>query len=110
VKSHRVDREKWAALTIFEQLGNIYSEVGRSLKAKQAGDQERAEQAMFRAIDLFDATVEALLASGSPRVKEVLRAKEQYLDAMTDREPAALDLEGLDRYFMQFAIAARLRR
>lgn len=71
---HEVDRGRWARMTILEQTGNISSEVGRSLNAHRSGDVERFDQALSRALDLFDATVES------------------------------------ERYFHDFAVAARANR
>ena len=105
-QTYAVDQEKWARLSIFEQMGNIYSEVGRSLAANRSHDQERTEAAKLRAIDLFDATAQALANQSSPKLKEVLRAKEQYLEVLDTNSSSA----GIDRYFMQFALAARLNR
>jgi len=33
--NYQIDRARWAGMTIFEQMGNIGSEVGRTLKAKK---------------------------------------------------------------------------
>jgi hypothetical protein len=49
-----------------------------------------------------------LVEQRSPKLKEVLRAKEEFLKACVAKNP--MDQQGLDRYFMQFAIAARLNR
>lgn len=103
---YTVDQQKWSYLSIFEQMGNIYSEVGRSFAAKKNHHQDRVEAAKLRAIDLFDATAQTLAKQSSPRLKEVLRAKEQYLEAL-DGDGSG---EDIDRYFMQFALAARLHR
>ena len=100
---YTVDRDRWQQLSIFEQMGNIGSEVGRSLKMKRQG--RDFEPAMIRALDLFDATVEHLVAMRSPRTKEVLRAKEQYLEALLRTEDP-----GIEAYFNHFAIAARKDR
>lgn len=108
ITDYAVDRDRWAGMSIFDQMGNIYSEVGRTFKAKKNHDQERYDQALMRALDLFDATTLVLVEQRSPKTKEVLRAKEEFLHACeakdSDRE------QEIDRYFMQFAIAARLRR
>lgn len=101
--SYQVDRQKWAAMTIFEQMGNIGSEVGRSFKAQRTGAD--FEPALVRALDLFDATTEGLIAKRSPRAKEVLRARDQFLSALYDQPDPKLE-----QYFMDFAIAARLHR
>jgi len=98
-----MNRERWNQMPIFEQLGNIGSEVGRTLKLKSQGAD--FEPALIRALDLFDATVEGLVATKSHRAKEILRAKEQFLMAIYDREDPSIE-----DYFMQFAIAARNRR
>lgn len=107
---YTVDRDKWASMTIFDQMGNIGSEVGRSIKAQKSDDQQAFEAAVTRAIDLFDATIEDLLVKKSQRIREVLRAKDQYLTSIygTNRPLDATD--SIERYFTQYAIAARLTR
>jgi hypothetical protein len=96
-------------MTIFDQMGNIYSEVGRSFNAKRRQDNANYVQAVTRAIDLFDATIDVLIARHSPQSKEVLRAKEEFLNACAGNAKPE-EIQSLDRYFMQFAIAARLNR
>ncbi len=110
MSAYRVDRVRWPKMGIFDQMGNLYSEVGRSIKAKQAGDEAGFEAALARALDLFDATTEALVAEKSVRVREVLRAKDQYLQLFYGGEESFSDAPKLENYFMQFAVAARLSR
>jgi hypothetical protein len=107
---YTIDEVKWAKLDIFNQMGNIYSEVGRSFKTKGQQNSEDHQQAVSRAIDLFDASIRVLIAQKSPKSKEVLRAKEQFLDIVLNDKATAEATQSLDRYFMQFAIAARLNR
>ena len=102
-KSYNVDRDRWRRLSLLEQMGNIGSEVGRTIKAKKRGDD--FEPALIRALDLFDATVEPLIADKSHRAKEVLRARDQFLHALYTRED-----DKIEEYFMQFALAARRGR
>ncbi|HUC95700.1 MAG TPA: hypothetical protein VMR76_01945 [Candidatus Saccharimonadia bacterium] len=104
---YAVNQNRWAKLGILDQMGNIYSEVGRSFKSK---DQKDHDAAVTRAIDLFDSTVKGLVKQRSPRAKEVLRAKEQFLAIVSDSNSTKESIESLDRYFMQFAIAARINR
>jgi hypothetical protein len=106
-KQYVVDRTRWAKLGIFDQMGNIYSEVGRSFKAD---DEKTQKQSIARAIDLFNATIYVLRESQSPRAKEVRRAKQQFLEMVTDKNASQKSIQSLDRYFLQFAIAARLNR
>ncbi|MCL2680720.1 MAG: hypothetical protein FWF11_04515 [Coriobacteriia bacterium] len=104
--SRGIDRQRWAELTIFEQMGNTGSEVGRAIKAQRSGKIARRDSAIERAIDLFDATAAVWAAQKSPRTKEVLRAKEQFLNLFYGEANDA-DAESLERYFTQFALAAR---
>lgn len=108
--SYVVDQAKWAQLTIFNQMGNIYSEVGRSFKTRNQKNTVDHDAAVMRAIDLFDATVQSLIDIKSPKAKEVLRAKEQFLEVAMDSTSTLDSVQSLERYFMQFAIAARLNR
>jgi hypothetical protein len=101
---HVFDIEKWAALSMFEQMGNIGSEIGRSMNALQRGDEESLDGAYRRGLDLIDATINAW--DSEPRKRELLRAREVFTDAI---ESKTIDRQ-LDNYFMQYAIAARALR
>lgn len=105
---YAVDRKRWSEMNILDQMGNIYSEIGRTFKALHGDDQERYDQALARAIDLFDATAMALVKQQSPKLKEVLRAKEEFLRVCESKN--SISERSLDNYFMQFAVAARLSR
>ncbi len=106
MSSHVFDKKRWQAQSIFWQMGNIGSEVGRALNAKRAGKEADMTTAFYRGLDLIDATAEELLAQKSPRLKEVLRAREEFSAAiLTDKN----DIK-LEEYFMNFAIAQRLRQ
>ena len=104
--NYEIDRERWAQLSIFEQMGNIGAEVGRAVNATRAGKDKRAQGAIDRAVDLLDATVEVLVAQKSPRVKEVLRAREEFLRLFFDGTFEE-DADNIVRYFNLFAIVAR---
>lgn len=97
MSNHVFDKTRWQSQTIFYQMGNISSEVGRALTAKRRGDVVSMNGALYRGLDLIDATAEQLAREKSPRLREVLRAREQF---------ATLD-DTLESYFMNFALAAR---
>ncbi len=109
MSNYQIDRERWAAMTIQEQMGNIGSEVGRSINAWRVHDINRFEGALNRALDLFDATTEQLVRKRSPRSKEVLRSKDQFLALFFD-DKFDSDAEAIENYFMQYALAARSDR
>lgn len=109
MNSYQIDRADWAELSIFEQMGNIGSEVGRAINAQRNGKTKRVDGAIDRALDLFDATIECLIEQKSPRVREVLRSREEFLRLFFDNAFDA-DADNIERYFMQFATAARNQR
>ena len=45
---------RWFELTLVEQMGNIGSEVGRSMNWREKGNEDYAMQAFWRAMELFD--------------------------------------------------------
>ena len=100
---YKTDRDRWKQLDFMNQMGNIGSEVGRTLSAKRRGAD--FWPALTRALDLFDATLMSLVRTHPHRAKEVNRAKEQFLQAVF-----IADDPGIETYFMRFATAARLRR
>jgi hypothetical protein len=106
---YSIDIERWNKLTIFEQMGNIYSEFGRSFSAKSRGDELSAHRAMTRCLELFDATINQLTAKQSVQAKEVSGARDQYLKLFNQANPDQKELQSLDKYFKAFAIVARLR-
>ncbi|MCL2057799.1 MAG: hypothetical protein FWH01_01905 [Oscillospiraceae bacterium] len=63
-----VNLDKWASLSLVEQMANIGSEVGRAIKSRDG--------AIERALDLFSAT--AVCHSGL-RLREILRARDEFL-------------------------------
>jgi len=97
-----IDRERWACLSLIEQMGNISSEVGRAINAR--GDSKRLDGAIERALDLFSAT--ASCYSGL-RLREILRARDEFLRLFYGDSD---DSEGVAKYFHQFALAARRGR
>jgi len=109
MSEYRFDRERWAALSFNEQMGNIGSEVGRAIIARRNGNLQRETRAIDRAIDLFSATVEVLIHTEyAYRLKEVLRARDEFLrlffDGTFDNEA-----DNIERYFMWFAHLARTK-
>ncbi|PIZ00647.1 hypothetical protein COY62_01770 [bacterium (Candidatus Howlettbacteria) CG_4_10_14_0_8_um_filter_40_9] len=90
--------DKWRKLTLNEQLGNIGSEVGRSISGRSK------ESAKERALELLDLTISDDRWAG-PKRKEIARARESYLEAIDSND--AEDLNALNKYFYHFAVSAR---
>jgi hypothetical protein len=97
---------RWQTFTLAEQLGNIGSEVSRARHARE--DNPRFENAVRRALELFDLTL--CDPRWKKRLKEIARARELFCDAVYGGLKYGTSFEDLDRYFTYFALSARLHR
>ncbi|MBI5254670.1 hypothetical protein HY932_02730 [Candidatus Falkowbacteria bacterium] len=101
---------KWFTLSVSEQMGNIGSEVGRAIKRKQAGDVDRLKSALDRALELFDLTMSDPRWLKTRRLREVARAREVVCDLFFGDNIYGSTFESLEKYFFQFAVAARINK
>lgn len=104
IQFHKEAAGSWFQMSLMEQMGNIGSEVYRAARS-QGKDEKRFWEAVERALELFDLT----LADGRwrGRRREIARAREVFCDALYGGKEYGSSLEDLDKYFLQFAIAAR---
>ena len=100
-------QERWRQFNLFEQLGNVGSEVHRAAQWKNK-DEELSRNSLYRALELLDFTIQ------DPRwkkgLKELARVREFLIDAFYGGKEYGNTLDDLDRYFFQFAFAARKDR
>ena len=99
---------RWFALTLDEQLGNVGSEVGRAAKRHRQGDTAQRDRALDRAFELLDLTIQD--PRWRHRLKEICRAREVLVDTFYGDRVYGDTPEGLEKYFFQFALAARRDR
>lgn len=99
---------RWFELSLEEQMGNIGSEVGRSINWKNKGNQDQSLKAMHRGLELFDLSLQDKRWN-LPKLKEIARAREVVCDFFAGGNEYKSDEFFLNSYFMQFAIAARRR-
>lgn len=97
----------WHKLSMAEQLGNIGSEISRASKW-QARDKKLYLGAVERALELFDLTLRDI--RWRHRLKEICRAREVLCDIVFEANAYNTSLDDLNRYFTQFALAARAGR
>ena len=94
---------RWFALSFFEQMGNIGSEVHRAMQWQER-NQDIFNRAINNALELIDMSV--CDARWRSRLKELLRARELLCEAAFG-ERSSDGLADLDEYFLSFAMLAR---
>lgn len=105
IHHHELAAGRWFTLTLAEQLGNVGSEVHRMAIAQSEEDRNLA---FVRALELLDLTLAD--SRHIRRLKEIARVREFLCDAASGGKQYYTSIEDLDRYFLQFAIAARAHR
>ena len=97
--------ERWRELSLIEQMGNIGSEVGRAILSKEKRMESRAQGAAYRALELFDFTLDD--PKLSRRLREIARAREVFVDFFFGTNEYGSTGDSLQKYFFHFAVAAR---
>ena len=102
-------RKNWSKYPITYQMGNIGSEVSRSLKWTKKGNEKRASVAIDRALELFDFTISANVKN-SPRLREILIAREEFCDYFFGNNSWHTDPAKMQKYYDGFTMIDQLRR
>lgn len=98
--------ESWPKFSLEEQMGNIGSEVSRTIRAK--GDPEYYWGAVSRTLELFYLTI--LDPRWKGRLKEIVRVKELFCAAALGSHEFKTTLEDLDKYFTYYALVAQAKK
>lgn len=96
----------WHELSLYEQLGNMGSEIHRALMFGKK-DEKRYQDAIDRALELMDLTLADPRWRGL-RLQELARIRDMIADAMLGGGEYGTTFDYLDRYFFGFAYAARI--
>ena len=101
---------QWWTLSLFEQLGNVGSEVSRTIRWRSRNP-DMAKGAFYRALDLMDLTLADPRYRHSPaRLREIARTREVMVDFFAGSNQYGSHEVGLQKYFDAFALAARRQR
>lgn len=96
---------RWNTFSILFQMANIGAEVGRTINWTKKGNKEMAKNALYRALELIDFTV------NDPKnincLGEILRMRELLVDYFTGNNIYHSSDEGWNKYFYYFNYAAR---
>ncbi|HLD77382.1 MAG TPA: hypothetical protein VI861_04555 [Rickettsiales bacterium] len=96
---------KWFRMDLMAQLGNVGSEVSRALSWRKKNNFEQSNKAFFRALELIYLTIED--KKNIKRLREITRMREVLIDFFLGKNEYNSDEKFLDKYFLQFGIAAR---
>lgn len=100
---------RWWTLSLVEQLGHVGSEISRASRWLSRNP-ETACLAFYRALELIDLTLaDPRLRASRPRLREVARAREVVVDFFAGGNQYNSTADSLQKYFDQYAAAARRR-
>lgn len=107
VRHRDLAADGWQALSLFDQLGNIGSEISRAIRWASRNP-EVSERALHRALELFDLTLQDPRLRESPaRLREIARAREVVVDFFGGANEYHSTAHDIQRYFDAYAVAAR---
>lgn len=98
---------RWREIPFSLQMGNIGSEVSRSLKWQRKGNQKLMDSAIDRALELFDLTISANRNASPGHLQEICRAREEFCDYFFGDNSFHTDPNRLQRYYDQFISLSR---
>lgn len=99
---------EWSMHPITYQMGNIGSEVSRSLKWSAKGNQPRTDKAVDRALELFDFTIEANKKNHA-RLTEILKAREEFCDYFFGGNSWNTNPIAMQKYYDGFTMMEQLQ-
>ena len=94
---------KWHGMSFLEQMANIGSEVYRAINWRNQNNNEYANLAFERSLELFDLTKESRLTY--PQYKELLRMREMWVDYFKYSNEFNSTEDGINKYFTYLTIA-----
>jgi hypothetical protein len=99
---------RWRALSFLEQMANIGSEIERTITWRCKGNNEYALRAFERALELLDLTIQD--HNNKHRLREIVRTREALADHFYFDNEYHTTSQSWQKYFFNFAYAARARR
>lgn len=102
---------KWNDMSLAQQLGNIGSEVNRSIVSFNKGDNERFQSAFERTLELFDLTIND--ERWKSRLKEINRSREVFCSLFFNQDEfknLKKEMDSFNEYFLQFGMLARNKK
>lgn len=99
---------RWQSFSFLQQMGNIGSEIDRTIHWKQNNEPALSQGAFERVLELLDLTIQD--QKNRSRLRELCRVRETLVDYfMYDNLYGSSD-ELWHRYFYFFAVKAQIRK
>ncbi len=100
-----LSQDRWAQLSLCEQMANIGSEVCRAINWRNKGNEELFRRASARALELLDFSLDSTRSFS--RLKEFARLREAVVDYFYGSNQFASSETLWRKYFDHFNHAAR---
>lgn len=97
--------EKWHQFSLYEQLGNILSEINHAHNRKKAGELENYKKYLKWILELIDLTL--LDGKHKCNLKEIKILRNIIVDKLIDGNCFDVSFEDIQNYLLPFAILAR---
>ena len=106
-----LEQGRWEQMPFSRQMANIGSEVSRAIKWSEKGKPDRAQRAVYRALELMDFSIASAQRQGkgsrTGRLRELCRCMEELCDFFLGDNEFGNDAGRLQRYYDQFALIRR---
>lgn len=99
---------RWNKFTIDFQLANLGAEVGRCIQEKNRGITYDRSFAFERMLELLDLTIED--PKNKTRLSELCKLREVLCDFFAGDNEYGSSADWLDKYFLDFGVAAQGER
>ena len=98
-------QDRWTNFSLCEQMANIGAEVGRTINWRKKGNTLMSTNALYRALELMDFTIDD--AKNKNSLKEILRVREALVDFFIGHNEYGSSEHIWEKYFSFFNLAAR---
>ena len=100
----RLTIKSWGAMPFLKRVANIGSEVHRAIKWKEKSNNEYADLAFNRALELFDFTLQTKLTYS--QLRELCRLREAWVDYYKYDNIYKTDAKFWENYFNYITVRA----
>lgn len=105
-----IDSWAWFKMSSLQQIGNLWSEVWRTLNYMKTWDSTKFEESELRMFELFDMIMWDAKWKKTWTLREVCRLKEVVTDFIYWNNEYSSDYDFFNKYFFTISVAANEER